>query len=456
MPRTSALHGERARPTAGAGLPAQQELGAVREIVHAFLTADQPAEVFQFALDRVLPLVGASFASVYLVDGASELMRLVAASNWPEQYRPWLGQMRVRVGFGPSGEAVSERRPIEIPDISADPSLEDWAEVAQEIGFRALVALPLLIGRQVLGAATFYFAEPGSPGAERRALLKMVSEQLAATAEKAALIEELSRTKAALADANEELDAQYVAVREAKRVKDEFLANISHELRTPLTAVLGYLAILEEEVSGPLTEEQRSDLGQVRASSERLVALINNLLELTSLKQGALPVSVEEFDLREPLRDAIAMTPGRSVDVLLRVDEPEGALSPMRSDKGKLARILCEVLGNAYKFTKRGEVTVSATVVDGRGRYVVQDTGIGIPLDAQAMVFDEFRQVDGSATRRYGGSGLGLALARRLARLLGGDIVLESVEGAGTTFTIELPLEYEEPRRARALAMTPR
>ncbi len=428
----------------------------MREIVHAFLTADQPAEVFQFALDRVLPLVGASFASVYLVDGASELMRLVAASNWPEQYRPWLGQMRVRVGFGPSGEAVSERRPIEIPDISADPSLEDWAEVAQEIGFRALVALPLLIGRQVLGTATFYFAQPGSPGPERRALLKMVSEQLAAAAEKAALTEELARTKAALADANEEIDAQYVAVREAKRVKDEFLANISHELRTPLTAVLGYLAILEEEVSGPITAEQRSDLAQVRVSSERLVVLINNLLELTSLKQGTLPVTIEEFDPREPLRDAMAMTPGRSVDVVLRVDEPEGTMPPMRSDKGKLARILCEVLGNAYKFTRRGEVTVSAMVVDGRGRYTVQDTGIGIPLDAQAMVFDEFRQVDGSATRRYGGSGLGLALARRLARLLGGDIVLESVEGAGTTFTLELPLEYEEPRRARALAMTPR
>jgi signal transduction histidine kinase len=451
-----ALHGERTRATPSPAVPAQQELGAVREIVHAFLTADTPQDVFQFALDRVLPLVGASFASVYLIDGASELMRLAAASNWPAAYRPWLGQMRVRVGFGPSGEAVSERRPIEIPDITADAAMEDWAEVAQEIGFRALVALPLVIGRQVLGAATFYFAEPGSPGAERRALLKLVAEQLAATAEKAALTEELARTKAALADANEEIERQYVAVHEAKRVKEEFLANISHELRTPLTAVLGYLAILEEGVSGPVTPEQASDLAQVRASSERLVALIENLLELTSLKQGTLPVTVDAFDPREPLREAIEATPGRATDVLLRVDEPAGALPAMHSDRAKLARILGELLGNAYKFTRRGTVTVSAAVVDGRGRYVVQDTGIGIPLDAQGMVFDEFRQVDGSATRRYGGSGLGLALARRLARLLGGDIALESVAGSGSTFTLELPLDYEEPRRARALALTPR
>jgi len=97
-----------------------RELMAVREIVHAFLTADRPEEVFQFALDRVSPLVGATFACVYLVDGASELMRLVAAHNWPERFAQFLGEMRVRVGFGPSGEAASERRAIEVPDVFAD------------------------------------------------------------------------------------------------------------------------------------------------------------------------------------------------------------------------------------------------------------------------------------------------------------------------------------------------
>ena len=107
MPRASALSGDRVRPLPGAPAAAPNEVAAVREIVHAFLTADQPADVFQFALDRVLPLTGASFACVYLVDGASELMQLVAASQWPEAHRAWLGEMRVRVGFGPSGEAVS-------------------------------------------------------------------------------------------------------------------------------------------------------------------------------------------------------------------------------------------------------------------------------------------------------------------------------------------------------------
>ncbi|HET9685092.1 MAG TPA: GAF domain-containing protein, partial [Gemmatimonadaceae bacterium] len=129
MSRTAPLPAERTRTTPENTEPGLRELIAIREIVHAFLTADRPEEVFQFALDRVSPLVGATFACVYLVDGASELMRLAAVHNWPERFAPFLGEMRVRLGFGPSGEAAAERRVIEVPDVMADPSLEDWAEV---------------------------------------------------------------------------------------------------------------------------------------------------------------------------------------------------------------------------------------------------------------------------------------------------------------------------------------
>ena len=208
------------RPLAGAPDSVPHEVAALQEIVHAFRLAEAPEEVFQFALDRVLPLTGASFASVYLVDGASELMRLVAASQWPEAYRPWLGEMRVRVGFGPSGEAVSERRPIEVPDVYADAALEDWQEVAQELGFRALAAVPLLTARGVLGAVTYYFARAGAPSADQRALIRLVADQMAVTAERALLSDELRRTKAHLAERDEDIDRQYVAVSEARRVKD--------------------------------------------------------------------------------------------------------------------------------------------------------------------------------------------------------------------------------------------
>src|SRR5215467_6683965 len=120
-----------------------RELVAVREVAHAFLTAERPEDVYQLALDRVSPLVGATFACVYSIDEGSELMRLAAVHNWPQRYARFLDQMRVRLGYGPSGEAASERRSIEVLDVFADPALEDWQEVATEVGFRAFAALPL-------------------------------------------------------------------------------------------------------------------------------------------------------------------------------------------------------------------------------------------------------------------------------------------------------------------------
>jgi signal transduction histidine kinase len=412
-----------------------RELMAVREIVHAFLTADRPEDVYRFALERVTPVVGATFASVYLIDGTSELMRLAAAYNWPQRYQPWLGEMRVRLGFGPSGEAASERRAIEVPDVLADPALEDWQDVAAELGFRALIALPLQTARAVLGTVTFYFAEAGVFSPERKGLLRIVAGQMAATAEKAALIDELRR-------ANSELEQHVVAVLEARRVKDEFLTNVTHELRTPLTAVMGYLSLLHEEYSGPLTEHQRTDVGMAREASERLLGLIDTLLEITTGTQPS-TVKVERFDPREPIRDAVATTRGRSAGTALVLDEPPEPLPGMGTDRAKITKILGCLLDNAYKFTPSGVVTVSLTVAGTCAVYHVRDTGIGVPREAQAVVFDDFRQADGSLTRPYGGAGLGLSLARRLARLLGGDIALASVEGEGSTFTVELPLEYQ-------------
>jgi signal transduction histidine kinase len=424
-----------------------RELIAIREIVHAFLTADRPEEVFQFALDRVSPLVGATFACVYLVDGASELMRLAAVHNWPERFTPFLGQMRVRLGFGPSGEAAAERRMIEVPDVMADPALEDWAEVAHELGFRAIVALPLQTGEGVLGAVAFYFERAGAISAETRSLLRMVADQMAATAQKARLIEDLRRANAALIETNAELERQYGALLDARRVKDEFLANISHELRTPLTAVMGYLALMDEGLSGPVTPEQRKTIAQVKIASEHLLDLIGDLLELTTLKRGGLEVVTSSFDVRDPLRDAVASTRGRAPNVALRVSEPDTGAT-MVSDRRKIAKMLVALLSNAYKFTQAGEIRLSVEVVNGRAVYRVQDTGIGIPDEMQQLVFEEFRQVDGSSTRRYGGPGLGLSLARRLARLLGGEIVVHSTPGEGSTFRVELPLEYRDPERA--------
>ncbi|MDB4874623.1 MAG: ATP-binding region ATPase domain protein [Gemmatimonadetes bacterium] len=424
-----------------------RELMAVREIVHAFLTAERPEDVYQFALDRVSPLVGATFACVYVIDPGSDLMRLAAVHNWPQRYAQFLGQMRVRLGFGPSGAAASERRMIEVLDLTSDPSLEDWQEVATELGFRSFVALPLETSRAVLGTVTFYFASPNEVAGETRQLMRTVADQMAATAEKARLIEDLRRTNVALTESNAALERQYADVVEARRVKDEFLANISHELRTPLTAVVGYISLMQEGLAGPITTEQQRTLEQVKDASDQLLALIGDLLELTALKRGTIEARAAEIDPRDPLRDAIAGTKGRREQVSLDVSQPE-IVPMMRSDRRTIAKVLKILLDNAFKFTRAGRVHCSVQIDRGRVTYAIEDTGVGIPSDAHRLVFEEFRQLDGTMTREFGGSGLGLALARRLARLVGGDITLVSAPGAGSTFKLELPLRHNDLERS--------
>ena len=261
---------------------------------------------------------------------------------------------------------------------------------------------------------------------------------MAATAEKAKLIDDLRAANSALATSNAELERQYLALLDARRVKDEFLANISHELRTPLTTVIGYISLMQEGVAGPVTEDQQQTLSHVKASSEQLLSLISDLLDLTALRRGGGEVTVTRFDIREPIQEVVEMTAGRRPDVLLDVTLPPS--TTIESDRRLLRKILGALLSNAYKFTHTGHVAFGAAVIGDRVRYSVRDSGIGIPKEAETFIFDEFRQLDGTTTRQYGGSGLGLTLARRFARLLGGDILFESAEGQGTTFIVDLPL----------------
>ncbi|HJR64987.1 MAG TPA: ATP-binding protein, partial [Gemmatimonadaceae bacterium] len=218
--------------------------------------------------------------------------------------------------------------------------------------------------------------------------------------------------------------------------------------------VLGYTYLIQEGLAGPLTDEQRTTLGQVTSSSERLLTLIDDLLDLTTLKRGEVTLHIESFDPMTALHEAVASARGRQKEVELSIAPVSDTPSQMQSDRRKVVRILANLLSNAFKFTPRGEIRAWVAIHDGMVRFTVQDTGIGIALEAQDVIFDEFRQVDGSVTRRYGGSGLGLALSRRLARLLGGDITLRSAPAEGSTFIVELPVEYVPDASREALALS--
>jgi signal transduction histidine kinase len=226
----------------------------------------------------------------------------------------------------------------------------------------------------------------------------------------------------------------------ANRVKGEFLAMMSHELRTPLNAILGFSDLLDAEVAGPLGPVQREHLGRIRASARHLTQIIEEILTFSRIEAGEEVVHAENVDVANLVHDTAAIIEpfARAQGLRLLVEAPAGRPT-MVSDGGKLRQILLNLLSNAVKFTPAGEVWLAASVDGDRIAFTVSDTGVGIPADQLELVFEPFRQVDrrGGA---LGGTGLGLAVCRHLARLLGGDIAVESTPGAGSTFRVSLPV----------------
>ncbi|MDB4968754.1 MAG: domain S-box [Myxococcales bacterium] len=226
------------------------------------------------------------------------------------------------------------------------------------------------------------------------------------------------------------------------RLKTQLLANVSHELRTPLVSIKGYNDLLLRGTLGPINARQRRGLEIAAANTQRLVELIETLLDLARREEGRLELAVSRFDLRDAVSAAAAAVGERLAtrSLPLHLDLGIDAL-PVMGDRARLEQVFRALIGNAEKFTEQpgGAIEVYARRRDDRVEVSVADRGIGIPVDARARIFDRFYQVDASSTRRFGGAGLGLALAKELVTLHDGEIGVDSVEGRGSTFTVRLP-----------------
>jgi PAS domain S-box-containing protein len=252
-----------------------------------------------------------------------------------------------------------------------------------------------------------------------------------------------------LAERNRRLEWQSRELEKASRLKSEFLASMSHELRTPINAVLGYTSLMREEIYGKLTDKQKGGLDKVNTASQHLLDLINDILDLSKIEAGKMPVYLEEVSVRQVVNELLeAVEPlAREKGLELRIDAEED-LPALFTDRTKLKQILLNLLSNAIKFTGEGNVTLEAKrVKEDRVMIAVTDTGIGIKSQDLDTIFDDFRQVDQSPTREYGGTGLGLSITRKLVALLDGDIRVDSTYGEGSAFHIELPLRVRPGTR---------
>jgi PAS domain S-box-containing protein len=248
---------------------------------------------------------------------------------------------------------------------------------------------------------------------------------------------------AELAHQNELLRRQALALEQASAAKSQFLANVSHEFRTPLNAILGYSLMLMGGFYGQLSEEQARTVQRIDANSKHLATLINDVLDIERIEAGRMPLQISQFPVQDVVREVMEELQGviaqstSAVNVLLAPNVPR-----LRSDRQKLKQILVNLLSNALKYTKDGIIEIEAAHQAARGHLAlsVRDTGIGIAPEDHTRIFEPFQQAKRVITRPQGGTGLGLAISKRLAQMLGGDISVQSQLGAGSTFTVVVPV----------------
>jgi PAS domain S-box-containing protein len=247
---------------------------------------------------------------------------------------------------------------------------------------------------------------------------------------------------AELAEQNELLRRQAIELEQASAAKSQFLANMSHELRTPLNAMLGYCNMLVQGVNGEMTPSQKRSLLRIDSNGRHLLEVINEILDITRIEAGRMPLHVSEFRLPELINEVLS----ELEPIIQRTKLPVTADLPPKlpglvTDRQKVKQIVLNLLSNALKFTHEGSIEITVRY-DAKAREVtitVKDTGIGIAPQHREKVFEDFQQVDSSTTRPYGGTGLGLSICRRLATMLDGRITLQSELGQGSTFTLYLP-----------------
>jgi signal transduction histidine kinase/HAMP domain-containing protein len=404
------------------------EVRAVNEVADAVVGVTDAERIFARSLDRMVSLLNADGGAIVIREdppgappGSGGRLSAPATVGIDQETAVTLA-MRVLV----RSEADTDR--IRLSAVSAG-----------ELRFVAHV--PLSARGRTIGLLSAYFHDQRELTDTQARALRTIARLVSVANENADLVGELRVNNLQLERAN--------------RLKSEFLASVSHELRTPMNAIIGYTKLMLDGLDGEMTAQQQTDLFRVAQAADNLLGLINGLLDLAKIEAGKMELNIEEVNITDVTDEALELVRPHADEKGLQVRSviPQG-LPNVWADRARVRQVLANMLANAVKFTERGVVSVAATAAEGWVTVSVADTGVGISPEAQAYVFDEFRQADSSTTRRYGGTGLGLAISKRLVTLHGGRIWVDSEVGRGSTFHFTLPIRVRAGGETAVLART--
>jgi len=405
------------------------------DMLRLFTTSYDRSTIFRNLLTLLAERHGFIVSMIYVYDEWSGLFTIAATHGTASDLRPHIG-----LDDGMIGQAVRDRKIV---------TLHDASVITVDTGLargpaRMTTIAPVYYQDRIM--AVLVLARQSDPEPLVLTFLDRLVQQLGIAMQNLDQYTSLQSLSEQLQARGTEIEVKNRHLERADRLKSEFLANMSHELRTPLNAILGFSELLLEQFYGPVNGEQSEYLRSISSSGEHLLALINDILDLSKIEAGRMELDVEAINVSALLENSVAIVREKAHNADVSITLDAGDARSLDADPRKVKQILFNLLSNAVKFTPAGgSVTIAARTVSradaGAGvEFIITDTGIGISTADQTKLFREFTQVDGSLSRRHEGTGLGLALTKRLVDLHGGQIGVQSAPGTGSTFTVWLPL----------------